>query len=531
MIPRIIHQTWRDENIPDEFWGLVDSWKTLHPDWTYRLWTDADLDAMVADHFPHFLKQFRNYENPVQRADAGRYLLLYLHGGVYSDLDTRCNARFDMLTHEDRIVLSHEPVEHLDAHSHVRQLDHMLFNGTIVSPKGHPFWMDVLEAMIRSRHSRDVMDSTGPILLTSCAEQFGEPEQLCINSSHLFNPQTKDRVETIAERFGDYGDDTLSTHYWFGTWYRDWYETPFRKAKKAVRRLRYHLTRGPHLAVADARDRVDHAALHKPLNGSCEAEAPTVCCLIPVRDAEPFLDQCARLLCDLDYPKDKISIVFCEGDSVDGSWSRLQDLCARLSSRFASVKVLKKDIASDFQRSERWKPKLQKNRRSALARVRNHLIDEGLDEKTEWVLWIDADVESYPPDILRTLLRENAKIVAPNCVLEPGGVTYDLNSFTVTDQRRDSGYYKYVRNGLYMPPANSPRRLHFNELRSSRRVELFGVGGTMLLVHASVHRAGIRFPEVPYRDLLETEGFGYWARDCGIIPIGLPNVEIRHVRS
>ena len=54
-------------------------------------------------------------------------------------------------------------------------------------------------------------------------------------------------------------------------------------------------------------------------------------------------------------------------------------------------------------------------------------------------------------------------------------------------------------------------------------------GGTMLLVDASLHRAGLRFPELPYRELIETEGFAALARDVGIIPIGLPKVEVLHV--
>jgi hypothetical protein len=53
----------------------------------------------------------------------------------------------------------------------------------------------------------------------------------------------------------------------------------------------------------------------------------------------------------------------------------------------------------------------------------------------------------------------------------------------------------------------------------------------MLLVHGSVHRAGVIFPDIPYGDLLETEGFGKLASDFGTPPIGLPNVEIVHVRD
>ncbi len=51
----------------------------------------------------------------------------------------------------------------------------------------------------------------------------------------------------------------------------------------------------------------------------------------------------------------------------------------------------------------------------------------------------------------------------------------------------------------------------------------------MLLVDASLHRGGLVFPETPYRDYVETEGFGVLAKDLGVTPVGLPRVEILHV--
>ena len=45
MIPKTIHQTWKDENIPyDTFkkeW--IESWTNLNPTWEYKLWTDTDI--------------------------------------------------------------------------------------------------------------------------------------------------------------------------------------------------------------------------------------------------------------------------------------------------------------------------------------------------------------------------------------------------------------------------------------------------------------------------------------------------------
>jgi hypothetical protein len=94
---------------------------------------------------------------------------------------------------------------------------------------------------------------------------------------------------------------------------------------------------------------------------------------------------------------------------------------------------------------------------------------------------------------------------------------------------RDHRYYRSTIRGLYQPPADFPGRLALSDLRHLERIEMDGVGGTMLLVDAALHRGGLVFPEKPYRDLVETEGFGVLAKDLGIAPVGLPRVEIFHV--
>jgi len=105
---------------------------------------------------------------------------------------------------------------------------------------------------------------------------------------------------------------------------------------------------------------------------------------------------------------------------------------------------------------------------------------------------------------------------------------FDLNSFATIYDWRDTYYFKHIVGGLYQPPQDSGRRLYMHDVRYLDRLHLNSVGGTMLLVHATVHRAGIRFPHLPYKDLIETEGFGQLAFDSGITPVGLPNLLIYH---
>ncbi|TIO00655.1 MAG: glycosyl transferase, partial [Mesorhizobium sp.] len=103
---------------------------------------------------------------------------------------------------------------------------------------------------------------------------------------------------------------------------------------------------------------------------------------------EPFL----AALRQLDYPKDKVKLVFCEGDSSDGSWERLQGATAALGKDYREVVLLRKQLGTELDRDKRANRQLQRFRRSGIAKVRNHLIDHGLRDEDDWALWIDIDV-------------------------------------------------------------------------------------------------------------------------------------------
>ena len=98
MIPRIIHQMWRDEEVPARFRAWQTGWQSRHPDWDYRFWTDATLEDFVAERFPALLRIYHRYPEGIMRADFARYLLLEHFGGVYADLDAECLASFEPLT-------------------------------------------------------------------------------------------------------------------------------------------------------------------------------------------------------------------------------------------------------------------------------------------------------------------------------------------------------------------------------------------------------------------------------------------------
>jgi hypothetical protein len=253
-----------------------------------------------------------------------------------------------------------------------------------------------------------------------------------------------------------------------------------------------------------------------------EAAAATVLVLTPVKDAAGSLDRYCDLLDRLAWPRQRLSVGLLESDSRDGTWEALTALLPRLRAGRRRADIWKRDFGFRMPPGiPRWEHGLQIPRRTVLAKSRNHLLLHALDDE-QWVLWLDVDVEDYPPDILDRLLAVERDIVQPHCVRWPGGPTFDLNAW------RDAG------------------RLHLEDLRAEGDlVRLDAVGGTMLLVRADLHRDGLMFPAFPYgrRNAfgrwpspftgqaggeLETEGLGLMARDMGHQCWGMPHLEIVH---
>jgi GT2 family glycosyltransferase len=391
----------------------------------------------------------------------------------------------------------------------------------MASPPGHPFWLHLWSYLPTLAHAKETIDATGPAVLTSAQLSFPDQAALAIHPCSLFTPLDRDGKPGTEASQGQ----TLSVHHWAGTW---WTPRPKESLWNAFRRqlylARYLLTRGKQLDPVQAKRGVDPAVLDRP-----PPKGENLAVLVPVRDAAEHVASFLSVMQALDYPKDRIKLVFCEGDSTDGSWDVLKEAVEPLRKSFRDIVLLRMQVGTKFERRKRAKPRLQRKRRAGLAKVRNHLIRHGLDASDDWALWIDIDVWKFPPDIVRTLIAAGERIVVPHSVLVPGGDSFDLNNFVTTRPERDHRYYRSVVQGLYQPSVEFPGRLALSDLRHLEKVGLDGVGGTMLLVDASLHRGGLVFPETSYRDYVETEGFGVLAKDLGITPVGLPRVEILHV--
>ncbi|HEY0836552.1 MAG TPA: glycosyltransferase, partial [Azospirillum sp.] len=225
MIPKILHQLWKDANVPERFVPFRRTWARLHPGWEHRLWTDADLHAFVAREFPGFLPVYEAYAEPIRRADAARYLILKRYGGLYADLDFECLKPVDDLLAGRSLVIGLEPDSHLALDKAAeRRMTRILCPSLIASVPGHGFWDAVIDRLRHSRDEPDVLDATGPFLLTRALEDCADPGSVTLLPAHLVYPA--DKADCWEGRLFDirYWEritrDAYAVHHWDGTWFR-----------------------------------------------------------------------------------------------------------------------------------------------------------------------------------------------------------------------------------------------------------------------------------------------------------------------
>lgn len=66
LIPRLVHQTWKTTDIPSGQQGAVSSWISMNPNYTHKLHTDEDMEALIQKHYPEIIPAWQRMR-PVEK--------------------------------------------------------------------------------------------------------------------------------------------------------------------------------------------------------------------------------------------------------------------------------------------------------------------------------------------------------------------------------------------------------------------------------------------------------------------------------
>ncbi|KAF3933936.1 hypothetical protein ABW19_dt0206273 [Dactylella cylindrospora] len=98
--PKKIWQTWKTISLPaEDDYKNANSWGQKNPSHEYELLTDKTAERYVIDNFnetdPYIVFLYRGFTQRILAVDLLRYLIAFKSGGIYTDLDTRCNEPID----------------------------------------------------------------------------------------------------------------------------------------------------------------------------------------------------------------------------------------------------------------------------------------------------------------------------------------------------------------------------------------------------------------------------------------------------
>jgi mannosyltransferase OCH1-like enzyme len=225
-IPKILHQTWKNEDLPAAFAGYAASWKEHHPDWQYMFWTDEMNRAFIKQHYGWFLDTYDGYEFNIQRADAIRYFLLTHFGGVYVDLDNECFKSIEGLVRAEECFFALEP----DTHARSHQVERIISNALMGAIPNHPFFAAIMKDLLfykstRNKRNETILYTTGPMMIERVLKQVTHqqrigllPSNYCeplsyLESEQYLNGNTSDEISTKLQQ-------AYCVHYHWGTWWR-----------------------------------------------------------------------------------------------------------------------------------------------------------------------------------------------------------------------------------------------------------------------------------------------------------------------
>lgn len=168
---KIINLMWIDKdenvrNIPKKYTPYVDTWRRNNKDWEIKIWYTKDIIKLLTNYFSEEENLFwHNLEPHICKCDFARFLVIYIYGGLYVDLDFICRKNITPLIEGKSSLFFNELPEHL--YYKVPQI----YVGIFYANKRHPFIRGFLDYVISNYNKsprltdNGVLENTGPIAL------------------------------------------------------------------------------------------------------------------------------------------------------------------------------------------------------------------------------------------------------------------------------------------------------------------------------------------------------------------------------
>lgn len=173
-VPKLIFNVWlawKYPNPPSRFDITVSETKKMMPDYEYRLVRDEDIEELLSrPEYIQFQDLYHSLPQDIMRADMARYLYLYEHGGIYTDLDLVPTRSLNTIDFKPGVNLIH-----------TANRNNVYTNCFLASSPKQEFWLELLKEISRRYYKGEdcnmerhfaVFFLTGSDVLTTIAKRI-----------------------------------------------------------------------------------------------------------------------------------------------------------------------------------------------------------------------------------------------------------------------------------------------------------------------------------------------------------------------
>ena len=189
------------------------------------MWDDHDMiDGIVKDNFPRYFDSYIKLRH-IMRIDIAKVVILYVHGGLYKDMDFYCRTNFyDDITSDVCLAGSIHPGETVQ-------------NGLIaVSPRNRFIKQHLNDILYRISTTEDddteryVQENSGPWALTRAHRLLSDSMDIQVLDPDIYNPSVDifydesamSRVKCIHLLSGVWGEDDFQPKHQARTHWEGW---------------------------------------------------------------------------------------------------------------------------------------------------------------------------------------------------------------------------------------------------------------------------------------------------------------------
>lgn len=155
--------------------------RALNPKWEHKTWDEAQLRKACEEYGPECVERFDAYEHFMQKVDFGRYVILYLYGGITVDCDMEAHRPLEDIPDIDfaPLIVAKANTSVLETgivtYGHIKN-DEWFVNSAFIACKPlNPDIKRLVESCINDRTKRDdywsqpyfISTTTGPIRIST----------------------------------------------------------------------------------------------------------------------------------------------------------------------------------------------------------------------------------------------------------------------------------------------------------------------------------------------------------------------------